>query len=376
MPVKILAGYVIDGVNSGIDAHLIRVLEAMKGTDARIDFLTSRISAELEVRLKPYGSGLYEIPSLKTPVAQLRATERLIREKGYTVCYFNISEAFNCMGVKAARRAGCPRILVHSHSSGAGGHDDPFSRTFRTALNRIFRRTLAADGTAFYACSAEAGRWLFPKQVLNSPSFHIMSNTIDTKRFLYRPDTRERVRRELSLGDALVLGHVGGYFYYKNNLFLFRILKELLGLGEDAVLLSAGDGPDFEACRRFADEEGISSRVRMLGSRKDVPDLLQAMDIFVLPSVFEGQPISALEAQASGLPVLLSNAVTREADISAAYRMGIEQSPLEWAEQIRELAGRYPAESRHSPQEEILKPFDSTAQKETIRRMLLGNSSG
>ena len=371
MPEKILAGYLIDGTNSGIDAYLLRVLKAMKGTDAVIDFLTTRETEELRTRVAPFGSRVYEVPSLKSPAAQLRRTRELIRREGYTAAYFNISESFNCMGVIAARQAGCPRVIVHSHSSGPGGGNHQGKRALRKVLNSLFKRPLAGNADLFLACSEEAGRWLYPDSVLRGSAFRVIGNTIDTGRFLYQPGLRKKMREALSLGDALVLGHVGGYHYYKNNLFLFRILEELVRKGSDAILVSVGDGPDFEACRAFAEEHQLTDRVRMLGTRSDVDAILQAMDLYVFPSFYEGQPISVIEAQTSGLPVLMSESVTREVEFFRTDRLSVDESPAVWADRILCLQREYPAKERCSPPQDILENYDSATSERIIRGFLL-----
>ena len=149
-----------------------------------------------------------------------------------------------------------------------------------------------------------------------------MPNAIDTKKFEYDQDARVRLRNELNIPqDVFVIGHVGRFMFQKNHLFLLQVLKAVLRQKENAFLLLVGEGELQEAIRQNACELGLGDRVIFTGARKDVEKLYSAMDVFCLPSFYEGLPVVALEAQANGLPCVLSNRITTEMMIHKNVKM-------------------------------------------------------
>ena len=161
-----------------------------------------------------------------------------------------------------------------------------------------------------------------------------MNNAIDTQRYIFDSDTRERMRKEMELEDSFVIGHIGRFNYQKNHEFLIDIFNEISKKEPKARLLLVGDGnlrPEIESkITRF----GISDKVIMTGVRSDVPDLLQAMDCFVFPSHYEGLPVTVVESQAAGLKCFISEAVTREVDITGRCEFLHIDNPKGWADKI------------------------------------------
>lgn len=141
-------------------------------------------------------------------------------------------------------------------------------------------------------------------------------NAADREKFTYRENIRHEVREELGLRGKFVIGHIGNFCYQKNHRFLMEVFRETLRRREDAALLLAGDGGRFEETKKLAEDMGIAERVLFLGRRSDADRLYQAMDVFLLPSNFEGLPIVGIEAQSAGLPCMMSDRITREAKIT------------------------------------------------------------
>jgi len=175
-------------------------------------------------------------------------------------------------------------------------------------------------------------------------------------KFRYNETARRSLRDELQLGDRLVVGSVAAFLPAKNHLFLLRVFQAVLQHRPDAVLLLVGGGPLESDVRKVTVGLGIAQSVRFLGRRGDVPALLSAMDVLLLPSLFEGFPLAALEAQASGLPCLISDAVTDEVVVSEhCERLPLSWTPDAWAERLittrkpaRSAAAASLAGSRHS----------------------------
>ncbi len=365
---RVLVGYLTDAKTSGIDRFLLNMLEDLNGEPIQFDFLTLHKTKEIEERLKPYHARLYQIPSLAHPIRQYRETKRILKEGGYDAAYLNFSVAINSVGAWAARGAGTKKIILHSHSSYVD-EEQWFRRRLCVLLHYGMRLFLGHLGTDFAACSQKAGEWMFTGGVRRSRRYRVIHNTVKADRFAYNEKTREEVRARLGLKDKLVIGHVGQYCYAKNNFFLLEIMEELCKKSPDAMLLAVGTGADWAAVKEQAENRGLGDRILFLGPRQDVDRLMQAMDIFVLPSRFEGQPIVALEAQVAGLKVILSDRLSRESALSDACMWeSIDHGARRWAKRILESL---PYE-RIPVGEAVMKEYSREEQCLKMRRLFEG----
>ncbi len=356
---RILVGYLTDPKISGIDRYLLTMLENLKDTSLQIDFLTLKKTSELEERLRPYHSRLFQVSSLRHPLRQYLETKKILEKGHYEVAYWNISAAINLIGAWAAKAAKVRKNIIHSHNSYVDGRSK-IKREVCAALHRCAKPWLQHLGTDFVACSQKAGEWLFTKKSRRSNHYQVIHNTVRVDRFLYDESIRKDMRRQLGIENRLVIGHVGRYCYAKNNFFLLDIMKELCKKCPDAVLLAVGTGEDWNAVQEKAARMGLEEHILFLGVRQDVNRLMQAMDFFVLPSRFEGQPIVALEAQMAGLKVILSDRLTRESALGEACLWeSIDHGGKRWADQILEnwpyeriSAQKYTAAIKEYSQEE------------------------
>ncbi|MDD2980776.1 MAG: glycosyltransferase [Hespellia sp.] len=329
---KILVGFIVDGHGGGIDRYLLNFLQKVSGDDASVDFLTNEVNRELKEELHNYHAGLYAIKNLKHPIAQYRQVKALILAKKYDMVYLNISTAIDCIAAKAAYDCKVPRRLIHSHSSG-NDIANPIKRGGYDTVHRICKMRLYRWGNEFYGCSKAAGYWLFPKKIVNSQQFHMIYNGVDQERFCFNPLVRKDMRERMGIAEKLVIGNISGFVYQKNHDYLLDIFSEIHKREENAVLLLIGQGEGMESMKVKAKTLGIKKDVLFLGWRKDTAQLLQAMDVFLLPSRFEGLPIAGIEAQASGLLCVMSDSITQEAKISeACYFLPARGAKKQWAD--------------------------------------------
>ncbi len=231
-----------------------------------------------------------------------------------------------------ARRAGIGRVITHCHSS-------RFSLESSGRRNRILNiptRWLADDRIA---CGREAGTVWYGKRAMDKGRVTVLPNAIECERFRYDPAVRSRVRETMGIDDRFVVGHVGTLSTPKNHKFLLPVFAEIRRRRPNAILLLVGEGALREQVRARAEELGIRNDVIFLGNRSDVPELLQAMDVFVIPSLHEGLPVSVVEAQAAGLPVLMSDAVTDEVCVTGPRirRLSLADPAEQWAESALKL---------------------------------------
>lgn len=222
--------------------------------------------------------------------------------------------------------------IAHSHSAPPRYSVDAIAR-------RILRHGLTSKADFLFACSQEAGAYMFRKKKEDVVLFW---NAIDVERFVYDARARVRVRQELGLGDALVVGHISRFSREKNCGFLLKVFRALLRERKDAKLLLVGKHENDPGIKRQVELMGLEQQVVFTGVRLDIPELLSAMDVFVLPSLFEGLPLVLVEAQASGLPCVVSDTVTKQVDVTGLVRfVPLRKSPDYWASMLLECGSSW-----------------------------------
>lgn len=212
---------------------------------------------------------------------------------------------------------------------------------------------------------------MYPKKIVDSENFHVIYNAVDRKKFVWRPEIREEVRQELKLRpEQFVVGHAGNFCYQKNHEFLIRIFKEIHRKDPNSVLLLAGHGVRMEQIRKLVKKEGLEDCVRFLGWRTDADRLFQAMDVFLLPSNFEGLPTVGIEAQCTNLPCVISTAVTDETKITEKVTfVSLKESPEVWADAV--LAYRKNNRNQVTFYEEA-KRYSLEDQKQRLKELVYG----
>lgn len=329
---KILIGFIEDGKAGGIDRYLLNFLRTVNTDTVQIDFLTNVIDPELEKMLLAEGSRLLQIATLRHPFRQYRQVRSIIQEYQYDTVYFNISTAIDCVAAWAAKKERVPERILHSHSAG-NDCENPVVRWLFNGIHFICRFSFYRTGTRFYGCSKKAGYWMFPRHIVDSGKFQVIFNAVELAKFRFDAQVREACRRELGLKDELTIGHVGNFCYVKNYPFLLKVFAEILKIIPDAKLLLVGIGGEFDKTQDLARRMGIYENVHFLGWHADVERMFQAMDVFVLPSHFEGLGFVGVEAQLTGLPVIASDAVPEEMRITEnCHFLSLKQAPKEWAD--------------------------------------------
>lgn len=245
-----------------------------------------------------------------------------------------------------ALMAGAKVRIAHSHGTGSKGEG------LRYLLKLLLRPTASLFASKLVACSKIAGQWMFGEEKLKQQKVEIINNAINLKKFQFNAERRSLLRNRYNLDDKLVLGHVGRFSKEKNQNFVLKIFENLLCKNKDSVLLFVGDGPLRHQIEGQVRRLGLEDKVIFLGIRNDVNDLMQVMDVLLLPSYYEGNPVAAIEAQACGLPVLTSTAVTLEAKVSSILeQISLNESADEWVEACIRITGK----KRSSHTEEVEK---------------------
>lgn len=244
----------------------------------------------------------------------------------YKIIHSHMSE-LGYFAFREAERQGVPVRICHAHNAPHGFDAKMIIRTY-------FKKRMMPYLTHLFMCGEESGKWLYGDK--NKSRFIMLNNAIDAAVYSFDASKREEMRRQLDLTGELVVGHVGRFNPQKNHPFLLDIFAALLKKEPDAVLLLVGGGADMPKIQAKVQELGIAERVRFLGVRSDVADLMQAMDVFVFPSLYEGLPVTMVEAQASGFPCIISDKVPPECILTEGLVniMPLSVRPEAWAERI------------------------------------------
>lgn len=213
--------------------------------------------------------------------------------------------------------------ISHCHSTNVkGGSVSSF-------VKRILIKRNEKCSKICFACSDASGKWLYPHR-----KFKVINNAIDTQEFAFSEAKRIKIRNELGLTDEFVVGHVGNIAPVKNHTFLLDVFKEIHKIKHNSKLVLVGNGSHDEL-KQKADRLGLSDDVFFTGARSDVSGILQAFDVFAFPSLSEGLPVTVIEAQAAGLKCFISDAVTREVDITGRCTFLPIDDPKLWADEIQ-----------------------------------------
>ncbi|MBM7685771.1 glycosyltransferase family 1 protein [Defluviitalea raffinosedens] len=227
-----------------------------------------------------------------------------------------------------AKKNGIKNVITHCHAT---QYSDKKINALR---NRILCIPLKKQANYYFSCSKAAGSFLYGEKYLKTEKVKIINNAIDCEKYKFDPNIRSVMRKKLGIEKNLVIGHIGRFNKQKNHSFLIDLFYLIQKKEKNAKLLLVGDGPLFQTIQEKVKKLNLNNNVIFLGRRKDIPDILQAMDIFLLPSLFEGLPVVGVEAQASGLPVVFSNSITQEICLFNYKYLDLNQSPEYWAQEV------------------------------------------
>lgn len=245
---------------------------------------------------------------------------KYLKKVRYDIIQVHGSSALMSVELLAAKIAGIPIRIAHSRNTKAD--NARVDKLLRPLFNWLY-----TDGVA---CGEDAGKWLFGKR-----KFIVLHNGKDFSRFCFDSKLRAEERNKYNFDGKIVIGHVGAFNYQKNQEYLVRVFAEYLKKNENAILYLIGDGGVRPAVLKKARELKIENKVIFAGNVRDVPQRLQAMDIMVFPSRFEGLPNVVLEWQAEGLPCLISDKITKECAPSDLVEFAsIEDNPKYWSDKI------------------------------------------
>lgn len=286
----------------GLETMIMNYYRKIDRKKVQFDFLVHRsYQADYDEEIERLGGRIYRISRLNpfSMVYHKELNTFFQNHPEYSIIHVH-QDCMSSVILKAAKKKGVQVRIAHSHSSSQ-------DKNLKYFVKMFYRRKISGYATDLMACGEQAGNWMF-----SGAPFYVLNNAIDTRQYTYDFNKRKAVRKNLGIEEnEIAIGHVGRFSPPKNHDFLIQIFKKVTQKA-DAKLLLVGDGELREAIEDKVEQLGIKGKVIFTGVRSDVADLMQAMDVFVFPSIYEGLPVTMVEAQASGLPCVISANIPKE----------------------------------------------------------------
>ena len=309
----------------GKEAYIVNLYKTFDRTRFHFTFISYNDEIAYERFLRESGAEIVRLPPRYDGLFRYRkALDELFRRKKFDVLWAHKTTLSSCEVLEIARRRGVPLRIVHSHSSSNMGGRLTF---ILHSVNKMFVRGWA---NAYFACSEPAAAWFYGKKPCT-----LLKNGIDVEKFRFNPECRKRIRNQLGIADCFAIVHVGRFGVEKNHKKLLGVFHEVRKVRDNAKLILCGDGEERGNIEEQIRELDLEEGVLLLGIISNVHEILQAADLMVMPSLFEGLPFALLEAQAAGLHCVVSDTVSRESDIlGGTIFLPLSASNTLWAERI------------------------------------------
>lgn len=258
------------------------------------------------------------------------------------------------------------KIFTIAHSHTAGGNN-----SLKSKIKILMRFPVRYMADELFACSKLAADWMFGNR---SKEAYIINNAIDTEKLLFNGNKRLEKRKEFNLENKFVIGHIGNFTEAKNYSFILQIMKAVCAKNENVILLLVGKKENKPDIEDLVENLDLVKKVIFTGVRNDIPDLLQAMDVFLFPSLYEGLPVTLIEAQASGLKCFISDSITSEVGLTNLVEyISLNESPSYWAEKLLSCQYGYPREDKSK--DIIEKKYDIAENAERLQKFYQKHTS-
>lgn len=288
-------------VVNGVSSFVMNYFRKLNHSIVQMDFVVySKVESPYVNEIQNAGGKIYLIPSIRKISQHIAASKKIIEEGHYDIVHDNIL-ILSYFIMHYAKKYGVPVRIFHSHNSKFG------DVKYKEIRNRLFMPLLFSTITDYFSCSELAAQNIFGKR-----PYTFIPNVISPARFSFNEEKRKKIRRAFAIGNKLVIGSVGRLAEQKNPLYAIDVISELYKINPNIEYWWIGEGYLQPQVENKIHEKGMDGVIKLLGRRTDMADLYQALDIFFLPSLFEGLPVTGVEAQATGLPCLISDTITKQ----------------------------------------------------------------
>lgn len=295
-------------LGNGVESVIMNYYRHLDHSKVQFDFICDEDSTRIPYdEIKKLGGRVFLVPKYQNLPKYLKALEKLFKENQYRIVHSNIN-TLSVFPLYAAKKAGVPIRISHSHST---SNPKEWKRNLIKNILRPFSKRYATD---YFACSEKTGIYQFGKR--KNKLVKIIPNSIDIEKFKFRPKDRQEIRTELGIEEnTIVIGHIGRFVETKNHQFIIHSFSKLHQKNPDTKLILIGDGPLLEKTRKTVRDLGLEESVLFLGRKENIAPYYSVFDIFFLPSLYEGMPMSGIEAQVSGLKCIFSSCFSKDTAI-------------------------------------------------------------
>lgn len=353
---------VIGKMDSGGKKNLVmEYYRHIDRNEVQFDFICDSDSQAIPYEeIESLGGRVYLIPPYQNILANMYEMRRVCKENEYPIMHA-WNSTMNLFPMKVAKSIGIPVRISESLSMAHEGD-------WKTRIKKVLRPMSKWYATHYMACGEDCGRWQFGDKLYNEGKVDVFKTVINTQFNEYNPELREKTRKEFGWEDKIVIGHIGRFTPQKNSVHLIEIFAAVARKEPKAILCLIGDGELKEDMMAKIKELHIEDQVNYLGRREDIQQFYNAMDCFLLPSLYEGLPVVGLEAESCGLPVFFSTEVTREANAcELGHFVGLDKSEDYWAEEIlKALRTNMPVRRSHA-KEVSCAGFDSASEARRLQ---------
>lgn len=328
-PIRVLQVVTYMG-RGGLETMLMNYYRHIDHSKVQFDFLTHReFDGDYDKEIKDLGGNVYHLSNLNPLSTSYKKSLNDFFENHPE--YKIVHSHLDCMAgipLKYAKLNNAPIRIAHAHNSNQ-------TKDLKYPLKLFYKRNIKKNANYLFACGDEAGKWMF-----NTDNFKVLNNAINARDYTFNINIRNDKRKEFGIFEnSILIGHVGRFFPQKNHEFLIDIFNQFHKDYPNSYLMLVGEGELKTSIQDKVKILGLEDYVIFTGLRSDVNELLQAMDVFLFPSLYEGLPVSIIEAQAAGLPCLISDKVPIECKkTDLVYQLSLEDSVNTWADKIHELS--------------------------------------
>lgn len=320
---------------AGIETFIMNVFRNIDKKEVCFDFLcSSREHGDYDDEIRALGGNIYYTSQSNASIFKhfvvIKSLAKWFKENrnNFDVVHLHADHNVSVLiYLEAMRQAKIKKVIVHSHNN-SGSH---------IMANKLLRNICSLYKFEKFACSEEAGVWLFGKKTVKQGKVKMIPNGIDFVKYTYNPKKSEAKKHELGFQGKTVLGHIGRFSMQKNHKFLIEVFSEYQKINSNSVLLLVGRGELEEQIKKQVHDLSLDDKVKFLGVRDDVSELLQAIDVFVFPSLYEGLSVVLLEVQVASLPVVTNYNISRQTIISDCVTLLPVTDPKKWAKTIADL---------------------------------------
>lgn len=291
-------------VGGGVEAVIMNYYRKINKNKIQFDFIIDRDSTLCPpiAEIEKMGGRIIEISPYQDMIQYSKDLKKIFLDGNYKIVHSHIN-TLSVFPLRIAKKCGVPFRIAHSHST---TNKKEWKKNILKEILKAFSKKYA---TNYFACSEYAGRWLFGNKTFENGKVTVINNAIDIDKFKYNEVIRNKIRKELNIENKFVVGNVGRFVKQKNHDFLIDIFNCIYKENEESILLLIGDGPLNNEIKEKVKKLGLDKQVKIMGIKENVNEYMQAMDIFLFPSLYEGLGIVVIEAQCSGLPCVVSDKV-------------------------------------------------------------------